>query len=157
METTRFQVYKVSVKANKIILAFLVAMSVFSLWGTLTILISENPKFLDLSISSYLVFLMQSVLGIFLTWKNFKNEKYFVSWDDNEIQYQLPKDKEPVLIRIEDIQAVEKTDRDFMLTLKNNETKNFSFNYFYFPTRQTIFDFFESVKIRVEKGKLTIY
>jgi len=150
METTRFQVFKVSETANKIILAFSAAMCVFSLWGILTILISDNQRLFGVSITSYIMFLMQSVLGIFLTWKNFKNEKYFVSWDDSEIKYQLPKDKEPVLIRIEDIQAVEKTDRDFKIKLKNNEIRSFSFNYFYFPTRQTIFDFFESLKSRAE-------
>jgi hypothetical protein len=156
METKRFQVYRISIKANKIILAFVVAMSIFSLWGILTILITDKQKLLGVSIPGYLIFLMQSVLGIYLTWRNFKNEKYFVSWDDNEIRYQLPKDKEAVLIKIEDIQSVEKTNREFRITLTNNDIKNFTFNYFYFPTRQTILDYFESVKARVEEMNKTI-
>lgn len=150
METTRFQVYKVSIKANKLILSLVVAMSIFSLWGILTILITDNLRPLGISISSYLIFLMQGVLGVVLVLRNFKNDKYFVSWDDNELSYQLPKDKEPVIIKITDIQSVEKTNQNYKITLNNNVIKNFCFNYFYFPTRQTIFDFFESIKSRVE-------
>ena len=155
METTRFQVYKINKTANKIILVLVVAMSVFALWGVLTILLTDNQKLLDVSISTYLIFLMQGGLGIALTLRNFKIEKYFVSWDDTKIQYQLPKDKEPVFIKIEDVQSVEKTNQEFRITLKDNETKSFSFNYFYFPTRQTIFDYFESLKYFIVKENNT--
>jgi hypothetical protein len=150
METTRFQVYKINKTANKIFLVLVALLSVFALWGILTILMSDKEKNLGVSISTYLIFLMQGVLGIVLTLRNFKIEKYFVSWDDSKIQYQLPKDKEPVFIKIEDVQLVEKTNQEIRITLKDNEIKNFSFNYFYFPTRQTIFDYFESLKINIE-------
>lgn len=150
METTRFQVYKINKTANKIFLVLVALLSVFALWGILTILMSDKEKLLGVSISTYLIFLMQGVLGIVLSLRNFKIEKYFVSWDDSKIQYQLPKDKEPVFIKTEDVQSVEKTNQEFRITLKDNEIKNFSFNYFYFPTRQTIFDYFESLKINVE-------
>jgi len=155
METTRFQVYKTNIKGIRFWLVLMGIMSVLGLLGILIILFSGNPKFLKLEMPTYILFLMQGVPGIFLARNNLKNEKYFVSWDNYEIQFQLPKDKEPVIIRIEDIQSVEKTNREFRITLNNKEIKNFSFNYFYFPTRQTIFDYFESLEIRLEKGKLT--
>jgi hypothetical protein len=146
METTRFQVYKINTKGNKTWLILMVIMSIIGLLGISIILISGDPEFLKLEINSYVFLLMQGVLGFFLARNNLKNEKYFVSWNDNEIQYLLPKNKEPEIIRIADIQSVEKTNCEFRITLKNNEIKNFSFNYFYFPTRQAIFDYFETIK-----------
>jgi hypothetical protein len=150
METKRFKVYKTNSKGNRIWLILMLVMSIVGLLGIIIILISDNPKFLKLEIFSYILLLWQGILGIFLARNNLKNEKYFVSWDDTKIQYQLPKDKEPVLIKIQDVQSVEKTNQEFRITLKDNETKNFSFNYFYFPTRQTIFDYFESLKINID-------
>jgi hypothetical protein len=150
METKRFKVYKTNSKGNRIWLILMLVMSIVGLLGIIIILISDNPKFLKLEIFSYILLLWQGILGIFLARNNLKNEKYFVSWDDNKIQYQLPKDKEPVLIKIQDVQSVEKTNQEFRITLKDNETKSFSFNYFYFPTRQTIFDYFESLKINID-------
>jgi len=150
METTRFQVYKINKKGIKYFFVLCTVIAILGLLGIIVLMLSENPKFLKLEISSYFFLLLQGVVGIVISVKNFNSEKYFFSWDDYEIQYQLPKDKEPVLIRVEDIQSVEKTNRDFRITLKNNEIKNFSFNYFYFPTRQTIFDFFESLKNKAE-------
>lgn len=124
----------------------MLVMSIAGLLGILIILISNNPKFLKLEIFSYILLLWQGILGIFLARNNLKNLKYFVSWDDNEIQYLLPKNKEIQIIKIQDIQSVEKTNQEFRIVLKNNEIKNFSFIYFYFPTRQTILDYFETLQ-----------
>jgi hypothetical protein len=146
METTRFQVYKTNYKANKIILVLFATMSFFAIWGFTTILISENQKLLGISISSYVIFLMQSIPGIVLVLKNLKNDKYFFSWDENEIQYHLPNNKEPVFIKIGDIKSVEKVNQVIKITLTNSEIKNFNFTYFYFPNRQKILDFFESLQ-----------
>jgi hypothetical protein len=146
METRRFQVYKTNSKGNRIWLILMLVMGIAGLLGILIILISDNPKFLKLEIFSYILLLWQGILGIFLARNNLKNLKYFVSWDDNEIQYLLPKNKEIQIIKIQDIQSVEKTNQEFRIVLKNNEIKNFSFIYFYFPTRQTILDYFETLQ-----------
>lgn len=146
METRRFQVYKTNSKGNRIWLILMLVMSIAGLLGILIILISNNPKFLKLEIFSYILLFWQGILGIFLARNNLKNLKYFVSWDDNEIQYLLPKNKEIQIIKIQDIQSVEKTNQEFRITLKDNEIKNFSFIYFYFPTRQTILDYFETLQ-----------
>lgn len=146
METRRFQVYKTNSKGNRIWLILMLVMSIAGLLGILIILISDNPKFLQLEIFSYILLLWQGILGIFIARNNLKNLKYFVSWDDNEIQYLLPKNKEIQIIKIQDIQSVEKTNQEFRIELKNNEIKNFSFIYFYFPTRQTILDYFETLQ-----------
>lgn len=146
METRRFQVYKTNSKGNRIWLILMLVMSIAGLLGILIILISDNPKFLKLEIFSYILLLWQGILGIFLARNNLKNLKYFVSWDDNEIQYLLPKNKEIQIIKIQDIQSFEKTNQEFRIVLKNNEIKNFSFIYFYFPTRQTILDYFETLQ-----------
>lgn len=146
METRRFQVYKTNSKGNIIWLILMLVMSIAGLLGILIILISNNPKFLQLEIFSYILLLWQGILGIFLARNNLKNLKYFVSWDDNEIQYLLLKNKEIQIIKIQDIQSVEKPNQEFRIVLKNNEIKNFSFIYFYYPTRQTILNYFETLQ-----------
>lgn len=145
-ETTQFQVYKTNSKGNIIWLILMLVMSIAGLLGILIILISNNPKFLQLEIFSYILLLWQGILGIFLARNNLKNLKYFVSWDDNEIQYLLLKNKEIQIIKIQDIQSVEKPNQEFRIVLKNNEIKNFSFIYFYYPTRQTILNYFETLQ-----------
>ena len=145
-ETTQFQVYKTNSKGNIIWLILMLVMSIAGLLGILIILISNNPKFLQLEIFSYILLLWQGILGIFLARNNLKNLKYFVSWDDNEIQYLLLKNKEIQIIKIQGIQSVEKPNQEFRIVLKNNEIKNFNFIYFYYPTRQTILNYFETLQ-----------
>src|SRR5690606_30836860 len=123
METRRFQVYKTNSKGNRIWLILMLVMSIAGLLGIFIILISDNPKFLKLEIFSYILLFWQGILGIFLARNNLKNLKYFVSWDDNEIQYLLPKNKEIQIIKIQNIQSVEKTNQEFRITLKDNEIK----------------------------------
>jgi len=153
METTRIQVYKTSTKRDQKIVIFAgIILSIFCLLAILIILISGNPKFLKFEMPAYILVLIQSISWPVFTIIVSKKEKYFVSWDDNEIQYLIPKNKEIETIKINDIHSIEKTNLEFKISLKNNEIKNFSFYYFFFPKRKEILDFFESLKSQVENG-----
>jgi hypothetical protein len=92
----------------------------------------------------------QGAIGVFIARNNLENIKYFVSWDENELNYHLPNNKEPENIRLTDIRKIEREPQKIRIELKTDEVKYFGFNYFYFPTRTTIFDFFETLKIKEE-------
>jgi hypothetical protein len=124
-------------------------MTVLGLAG----LISElgfNYRIFNLQTSLFVMLIFQGAIGVYIARKNIGNNKYFVSWDENELSYHLPNNNEPENIRLTDIRKIEREPQKIRIELKNNEVKYFSFNYFYFPTRTTIFDFFETLKIKEE-------
>jgi len=117
-------------------------------------LISElgfNYRIFNLQTSLFVMLIFQGAIGVFIARKNFDNIKYFVSWDENELNYHLPNNSEPVNIRLTEIRKILQEPQKIRIELKNNEVKYFGFTYFYFPTRTTILDFFEGVKTRVEE------
>ena len=150
LETKRFQLYKTnSQKQMRIFLVFCIVMTVLGLAG----LISElgfNYRIFNLQTSLFVMLIFQGAIGVYIAWKNIDNNKYFVSWDENEINYHLPNNSEPVNIRLSEIRKIEREPQRVRIELKTGEVKYFGFTYFYFPTRTTILDFFERLKVRVE-------
>jgi len=117
-------------------------------------LISElgfNYRIFNLQTSLFVMLIFQGAIGVYIARKNFDNIKYFVSWDENELSYHLPNNKEPENIRLNDILKIEREPQKIRIELKTGEVKYFGFTYFYFPTRTTILDFFEGIKTEVEK------
>jgi hypothetical protein len=115
-------------------------------------LISElgfNYMILNLQTSLFVMLAFQGAIGVFIARNNLENIKYFVSWNDNELNYHLPNNKEPENIRLTDIRKIERKTQKIRIELKNKEVKYFSFNYFYFPTRTTILEFFETMRIKM--------
>ncbi len=152
METKRFQVYKINSKLMKPYLAFCIVMTVCGAIGLITET-GFNYRILNLQTSVFVVMAMQGAFGVYIVRNNMENIKYFVSWDDKELSYHLPNNSEPVNISFPDIRKIEREPQKIRIELKNNEVKYFSFNYFYFPTRTTILDFFKGLKTRQENEK----
>jgi hypothetical protein len=116
-------------------------------------LISElgfKYRIFNLQTSLFVMLIFQGAIGVYIARKNIGNNKYFVSWDENELNYHLPNNKEPENIRLSEIRKIERETQKIRIELKTGEIKYFGFNYFYFPTRTTILDFFEGVKTEVE-------
>jgi hypothetical protein len=151
MEPKRFQLYKTnSQKQMRYFLVFSIIMIVLGLAG----LISElgfNYRIFNLQTNLFVLLALQGAIGVFIARKNFDNIKYFVSWDENELNYHLPNNSEPVNIRLTEIRKIERESQKIRIELKTGEVKYFGFTYFYFPTRTTILDFFEGLKVRVEQ------
>lgn len=149
MEPKRFQLYKTnSQKQMRIYLVFCIVMIVFGLAG----LISElgfNYRIFNMQNSVYFALTFQGAIGVYIARNNLDNNKYFVSWDENGLNYHLPNNNEPVNIRLTEIRKIEREPQRISIELKTGEMKYFGFNYFYFPTRTTILDFFEGLKMRV--------
>jgi hypothetical protein len=116
-------------------------------------LISElgfNYRIFNLQSSVFFALTFQGAIGVYIARKNNDNIKYFVSWDENELNYHLPNNNEPVNIRLTDIRKIERESQKIRIELKTGEVKYFGFTYFYFPTRTTILEFFERLKIKEE-------
>jgi hypothetical protein len=116
-------------------------------------LISElgfNYRILNLQTSLFVMLAFQGAIGVYIARNNIDNNKYFVSWDENELNYHLPNNKEPENIMLTEIRKIEREPQKIRIELKTGEVKYFGFTYFYFPTRTTILDFFETIKIKEE-------
>lgn len=149
MEPKRFQLYKTNSQQMKFYLFFCILMTVLGLAG----LISElgfNYRIFNLQTSLFVMLTLQGAIGVYIARKNFDNIKYFVSWDENELNYHLPNKSEPEKIRLTEIRKIEREPQKIRIELKTGEVKYFGFTYFYFPTRTTILEFFEGLKVRVE-------
>lgn len=151
MEPKRFQLYKTnSQQQMRYFLVFCIVMIVLGLAG----LISElgfNYRIFNLQTTVFITLAFQGAIGVYIARNNIDNNKYFVSWDENELNYHLPNNNESVKISLSEVRKIEREPQKIRIELKNNEVKYFSFTYFYFPTRTTIFDFFEGLKTEVGK------
>lgn len=150
METKRFQLYKVNPGLMKPYLFFCILMTVLGLAGLISEL-SFNYRIFNLQTSLFVMLALQGAIGAYIARKNFDNIKYFVSWDENELNYHLPNNKESENIKLTEIWKIERESQKIRIELKTGEVKYFSFSYFYFPTRTTILDFFEGMKTEVGK------
>ena len=61
----------------------------------------------DLKPLSYILLFIQGVLLIMLAGFNTRYRKYYIEWDDEIIEYFLPKVKSPVRIKISEISKID--------------------------------------------------
>lgn len=153
MEPRRFQLYKMNPISMKLYLVFCIIMTVLGLAGLVSELVF-NYRIFKLQTSFFVLLAFNGAFGMFISLKNFDSLKYFVSWDENKIQYHLPNNKEQEIIQLSEIRKINREPQKIRIELKTGEVKHFSFNYFYFPVRKTILDFFDEWKVRVEGEKL---
>lgn len=92
----------------------------------------------------FLIF--QGIITVFITWNALKSKRYFISWDEDSIRYLLPKDKQSEWIKVNDIQYVSIGKKEVVLSLANNEQKRINLNFFYYPKRSRVLEYFQSLK-----------
>src|SRR5690606_38130436 len=92
----------------------------------------------------FLIF--QGIITVFITWNALKSKRYFISWDEDSIRYLLPKDKQSEWIRVYDIQYVSIDKKEVVLSLADNEQKRINLNFFYYPKRSRVLEYFQSLK-----------
>lgn len=148
----RFQLYKINSGLMKSYFVFCIVITVFGLAGLISELVF-NYMIFNLQTSFFVLLAFNGAFGVYIARKNFDSIKYFVSWDENELNYHLPNMKEPEIIRLSEIKKTVREPQKIRIELKTGEVKFFSFTYFYFPTRTTILNFFEGWKMRVEEEK----
>lgn len=146
MDTTHLQVYKVNSVFYKVFLILCVILILFGLFGIISILIFKNQFIPSLRSWNYILPLFQGLLGIGIGLNALKSKKHFVSWNEREISFLLPKKKELELIKIQEIISVEKRNHLILIELNSHDKKQFNLNHFYFPERKKIIDLFEEIK-----------
>jgi len=55
---------------------------------------------------SFILFTFQGILFLIMGWSFVNSRKYFIQWDENELNYLLPDTKKIRTIRLNDIQSV---------------------------------------------------
>jgi|GEM_PF-1238899 hypothetical protein len=144
--STFIQVYRNKSKHSHLFLVLCIGFILLGIVGLLLFFISEKPLIPFLNEASYFVLIFNGAISFWLVWSSMKRAKYFVAWNDREISYLLPKAEKTVFIPIENIKSIDINISEIIIGLKNNETRHFNLNYFFFPERKTITDFFEKLK-----------
>ena len=148
---TYIQVFKNRSRYSKSFLYICFVFSLVGFTGLLMTYLFKRPFIPFLNESSYFVLLFNGVIWIFMIRDSMKKEKYFVSWNDREIKFLLPKsDKEESIITA-DIKSLKISRSNIEIGLKNNESRHFNLNYFFYPERQVIIDFFEEINRKLIK------
>jgi len=96
--------------------------------------------------AGYFVLLFNGLISYWIVRDSMKKEKYFIAWNSNEINYLLPKTDTTETIVIESVKTVDMNPGEVTIGLSTGETKRINLNYFFFPERKTIIDFFEGLK-----------
>lgn len=68
---------------------------------------------------SFIFFVFQGILFAIMGWSMLKSRKYFIQWDEKELQYLLPSAKKTETIHFKDIESVNIRLFEILLTLKN--------------------------------------
>ncbi|MFO7658009.1 MAG: hypothetical protein R6W78_13180 [Bacteroidales bacterium] len=128
---------------------FLMLCLGFMLIGTIGLFMSFMLKMSFIPLldeACYFVLLFNGLISFWIVWDSMKKSKYFVAWNNREISYLLPKSEKTEVIIIENIKSIDIFRSEIIIGLNNSETKHFNLNYFFFPERKTIIDFFEELK-----------
>lgn len=151
MMNTYIQVYKNRSKYSKPFLFICLVFSLIGIAGLLMTYIYNKSLIPFFNESGYFVLLFNGVIWIYILKDSMRKSKYFVSWDDSEINYLLPKSEKTESIRIENINSLKINKSGIVIELKDNEIRHFNLNYFFFPERQMIIDFFEEINKKLKQ------
>lgn len=143
---TYIQVFKSKSKYSKLYLKICIGFMLIGIIGLCMSVILELPFIPFLNEAGYFVLLFNGLISYWIVWDSMKKEKYFIAWNPNEINYLLPKADTTETIVIESIKTVDLNPDEVTIGLKNGETKRINLNYFFFPERKTIIDFFEGMR-----------
>ena len=150
MPKTYLKVYKRKKKFLTIFLALCSGITLFGLWGMISTVAFKRNTIPALDEWNYLVLLFQGILGIYISLNAFRSKKYFVEYDDLELRYYLPKTNKAEHIKIPEIDSVTIQDSKVRIEMQNNEVKFFNLNYFYFPERRQIIEYFKKIPLKAK-------
>lgn len=148
---TYIQIYKNRSKYSKSFLYICFVFCLAGITGLLMTYLFKRPFIPFLNESSYFVLLFNGVIWILMIRDSLKKAKYFVSWSDSEINFLLPKSDKVESIRIDSIKSLKINRSNIEIGLKNNESRHFNLNYFFYPERQVIIDFFYDINRKLTK------
>lgn len=143
---TYIQVFKNKSKHSRLFLIICIGFIMIGITG-LIISFAFKMSFIPLlNEASYFVLIFNGIISFLIVWDSIKKAKYFVTWNDDELSYLLPKSDKTELIKFKSIKSVARNRSEIIINLDNSETKHFNLNYFFYPERKKIIDFFEEIK-----------
>jgi hypothetical protein len=143
---TYIQLYKNKSKHSRL---FLLLCLVFIMVGITGLILSFafRISFIPyLNEASYFVLIFNGIISFLIVWDSIRKAKYFVTWNDDELSYLLPKSDKTELIKFISIKSVARNRNEIIIKLDNSETKHFNLNYFFYPERKTLINLFEKIK-----------
>ena len=144
--STFIQVFKSKTKYSRLYLGICLGLVVLGVAGLVFSLISQRQLLPLLNHGAYFALIFNGIISFLMVRDSLRKARYFVSWNQHEICYLLPKNKEPEVIRLADVSSVEISQGKVSIGLRSGENKLFKLNYFFFPERKTLIDFFEALK-----------
>lgn len=144
--STHIKVYKNMSKHSRLYLILCLGFMFLGIIGLFMSFVLKVSFIPFLNEASYFVLLFNGLISFWMVRDRIKKAKYFVAWNNREISYLLPKSDITEVIIIDNIKSVDINRSEIIITLNNGETKHFNFNYFFFPERKTIIDFFDGLK-----------
>lgn len=143
---THIQVFKNKSKHSRLYLIICLAFILTGIIGLFLSFVLQMAFIPLLNEASYFVFIFNGMISFFIVWDSMKKAKYFVAWNEYEVWFLLPKSAQTESIKIENIKSVEMKQSEIIIELHNHEKKYFNLNYFFYPERKMIIDFFEGIK-----------
>ena len=99
---------------------------------------------------NYVFYILQGLVLFVLGHSKKRNEKYFIQWDDSELKYMLPKDKNIETINLLDIRKITIQLFEIIIELPD-VTKTLSLENVQFKELRIIKEKFEELKLDAEK------
>ena len=143
---TYIQVFKNKSKHSRLFLMLCLGFVLIGIIGLFMSFVLKMSFISLLNEASYFVLIFNGTISFWIVWDSMRKAKYFVAWNSREISYLLPKSDKTEVIIIENIKSVVINRSEIIIGLNNGETRHFNLNYFFFPERKTIIDFFEGLK-----------
>jgi hypothetical protein len=144
--STYIQVFKNKSKHSKIFLLLCLGFIMTGITGLIITFLFKKPFIPFLNESGYFILIFNGIISFLIVLDSIRKAKYFVSWNDNELSYLLPKSEKTELIRFESIRSFTRNRSGIIIELDNGETKHFNLNYFFYPERMAIINFFGEIK-----------
>ena len=154
MEKMYLQIFNVKTKGAKVLIVLNFVFIIIGLYGITGLYWFEDRLILPQSMIFYIFIIFISSVQVYMNFKNFKYKQYFISWDENEIRFFVPKSKETEIIKIQNIQSITIDSWRIIIKMKDQREKRFNSNLFFIPKRNTVVEYFKTLKNRIENKDL---
>jgi len=145
-KTTYLQIYRRNENGIKFFIILAILLFIVGLVGLGSRFLIEESTVLDLPIWNSILSMAIGTSNFFLLTKSLRDKKYYISWNEKEINFLLPKQKAPENIRITDIKSISINNKEIKMTLKNNLQKSINLNFIFLPNRNLVKNYFEILK-----------
>jgi len=150
MKPAYIPIYNVKTTSLKVLLAIAIILGVIGIGSIIDYLFLGHSWRITNHLFVSIFLILQSASSIFIVIQGFRNTKYFVAWNESEINYLLPKSKQMETIALNEIKSIQFENQLIVITLKNQDELAFNLNYLYLPQRNRVREYFQAIKEQTE-------